>query len=263
MFIATCAAAHEFWIGPREARLSPGETLVADLLQGQHFKGNALRFNPAKFERFGVVGPDGETAVTSRLGDAPALSQPLDAPGLHVVVYAGRPERTTYFALADFQAAAAYEGLGDVAARHRARNLPLEAFSEGYTRYSKALVRVGEGPMPADRTLGLPIELVFEDAPHAAPTPASARVRALLFGRPMANAQVRVFSRSREADPGAPADETVLRTDARGRAAVPLAPGRAYLLSSVHLREPSAALARSRDVVWETLWAASTFDTAD
>ena len=132
----------------------------------------------------------------------------------------------------------------------------MEAFSEAYTRHAKALVRVGGSSEP-DRRIGLAIELVFQDMPVAP----RARVRALLFGEPMADTQVRVFSRALAAEASVPADEAVLRTDADGLATVPLAPGRRYLLSTVHLREPDPALASSRDVVWETLWAASSFET--
>ena len=241
------------------ANLEPGETLVADLLQGQHLKGNPLRFNPAKFERFAVVGPGQDVDVRSRLGDRPALRQPLAEPGLHVVVYVGRIERTSYFKLSDFAAAAAYEGYEDIAAGHRARNLPTTGFSEAYTRYAKALVRVGTGPSEPDRRLGLPIELVFQDPPE----PPGATVRLLLFGEPMAGAQIRIFSRPVGAEAAAPADEVVVRTDREGRAAVPLLSSRRYLLSAVHLREPSATLARERDVVWETLWASTSMETAD
>ena len=254
----TPAAGHEFWIAPRDATPGPGETLVADLLQGEHFKGNPLRFNPAKFQRFAVIGPDGETPVASRLGDRPALSQAPGEPGLHVVVYVGRTGRTGYFTLASFADAAASEGYPDIVARHRARGLLETGFSEAYTRYAKALVRVGRDRNEPDRRVGLPIELVFEDMPTG-----EARVRAWLRGVPMAGAQIRVFSRSLRAERGAKAEEAVLRTDEEGRAVVTLAPGRRYLLSAVRLREPSATLARELDVVWETLWASTTFQTPD
>ena len=50
-----------------------------------------------------------------------------------------------------------------------------------------------------------------------------------------------------------------LKTDAEGRATVPVKPGYRYMLDSVVLREPAPDLAAGRDVVWESLWANLTF----
>ena len=51
-----------------------------------------------------------------------------------------------------------------------------------------------------------------------------------------------------------------MQTNAEGIAIVPVKAGYAYLLDNVLLREPSEALAQETGAVWETLWAALTFE---
>lgn len=256
LLVATSARAHEFWVEPADASLAPGETLVADIVLGSDFKGNRFRYNPAKFRRFDIVGPDGTVPVTSRLGDRPALRQVVEQPGLHVVAYVSEVERTSYFELADFLKFTDEMGFADAAERHAARGLPHDAIHEAYTRFAKAFVRVGETE-EADRALGLEIELILLDKPVGE----TVRVRALLQGKPMVGAKLRSFSRALGADASEEAEKMAVVTDQKGVAAVPLAPGRRYLLNVVHLREPSEELAKSRNVAWETLWASTVFET--
>ena len=254
--IATAARAHEFWVEPADASLAPGETLIADIVLGSDFKGNRFRYNPAKFRRFDIVGPDGTVPVVSRLGDKPALEQVAETAGLHVVAYVGEVERTSYFKLADFLKFTDDMGFADAAERHRTRGLPEDAIHEAYTRFAKALVRVGE-TQEADRTLGLEIELIL----LAKPAAGTVRVQALLQGKPMVGVKLRGFSRVVGADSGMEAESLAVLTDEEGIASVPLAPGRRYLLNVVHLRVPSEELAKARNVDWETLWASTVFET--
>jgi hypothetical protein len=80
-------------------------------------------------------------------------------------------------------------------------------------------------------------------------------VRVLYRGAPRADEQVEIFEKA--------ADNSVtvstVRTDAGGVAVIPVKPGFTYMLDSVVLREPEAALAAELDVVWESLWANLTF----
>ena len=231
-----------------------GKTLTADIRRGQNFNGDPLVYNPANFQRFEVHTPSRVRPVEGRLGDKPALSMVVDEPGLHVVVYVSDVKRTTYTALDQFERFAAYEGLDDAVARHRARGLPLEGvFSEAYTRFAKSLVGVN-GQSPVDKRIGLPIEIVFTDRRSSL----EPRGVVLLDGKPMANAQVRVFTRI-ALDESGPAQETTVRTDAAGRFKLSVRPLDRVMVNVVHLREPSEELARTREVVWETLWASSEF----
>lgn len=246
---------HEFWVQPRGLPVAPGGELVADIRRGEAFRGDPLAFNPANFDDFRVYGPDGARAVEGRPGDKPALAMRVDAPGLHVPVYVSDLKRTTYTKLEKFESFAASQGFDGAVERHRARDIA-PVFSEAYRRYAKALVPVGEARVP-DRTIGLPIEIVLEDRPFEG---GPVRARVFLFGRPAVGIQLTLFARPL-GDETAAALVRKARTDAWGRVALELPPGHRVLLSAVHLREPDAALAKARDVVWETLWASTVFET--
>ena len=248
--------AHEFWVQPLDGPVAPGGEVVADIRRGENFRGDALVWNPANFERVEVHGPSGARSLEGRLGDRPALRAAAKEAGLHVLVYVSDVKRTTYTAPEQFEAFAALEGFDGAMERHRAR-VPEPVFSEAYSRYAKALVPVGGTPAVADRTIGLPIEIVLDDMPFGG---GAVRARVFLHGQPMVNATVRRFARPLH-DETAPALVESARTDAWGRVALRLPARHRILLSAVHLREPDGALAKERNVVWETLWASTVFST--
>ncbi len=87
-------------------------------------------------------------------------------------------------------------------------------------------------PYTADMDLGLPVQLLYQDAP-----------------RP--GAQVEVFDRA----PDGTVRVTTAQTDAKGIALIPVSPGHEYLLDAVFLR-PAPDL---DEAVWESHWASITF----
>ena len=258
-FTATSAEAHEFWLEAEDYTIAAGAAIRADLRVGQEFRGNRLVFDPSRFRRFEIVGPDGALPVDSRLGDRPAVDQTVAAPGAHIVVHVTTDTVLTYDTLEDFAAFAGMHGLEDRVAEHRARGLPEAEFREVYSRSVKALIQAGpnDAAQVRDAALGLPIELVVEGDPYADPTPDSLGVVARLGGAPMSDVVVTVFAKDAE-DAVSRFD---VRTDAQGRAVVPLERERRYLLNTVHLRQPEAALADETGAVWESLWASVTFET--
>ena len=249
--------AHEFWVQPladmTRGMGGLGKEMKADIRRGENFVGDALVYNPANFQRFEVHTPRGVRPVEGRLGDKPALSMVTESEGMHVVVYVSDVQRTTYLSFDQFESFAAYEGLDGAAERHRARGLPEDGvFSEAYTRYAKALVPVNHAK-GGDRRIGLPIEIVLDEVGTLEPSGT-----VYLDGSPMANAQVRVFTQfSFGAD--RPVSTRTVRTDAQGRFAISVGPIERVMLNVVHLREPDATLAKSRNVVWETRWASLVF----
>ena len=257
MLLGTPAEAHEFWIEARDYTIAPGEPVVADIKVGQELKGNTYAFNPRRHRRFGIVTESGETEVGSRIGDKPAVSQPVEEEGLAIVVHETTDTELTYKDRGTFETFVTYEGLDGALERHAERGLPDDGFKELYSRAAKALVKVGEGG-GTDRALGLPIEVVVEGDPYASPLPEVLPVRVIYGGEPMAGAQLNVFHRPVDGDEGT---LEPLRLDAEGRVEVPVAPDRVYLLNVVKLREPSAEKAGETGAVWESLWGSTTFST--
>jgi len=240
-------AAHEFWIEAPVWRVAVGTPLVASLRNGEEFKGIELAYIAGRIARFDLVQNGTTTPVSARLGDRPALNVVPEAPGLITAVYESTPATLTYREWPKFTAFAAHKDFPDIEARHDARGLPRNGFTERYTRYAKALLASGTGA-GSDAPAGLETEFVALTNPYTDPGPV--RVQLLYQGAPRADAQVEVFARAPDGSVTITADT---RTDAQGMASIDVKPGHAYLIDAVVLREGTG------DVAWETLWAALTF----
>ena len=103
---------------------------------------------------------------------------------------------------------------------------------------------------------GWKIEIVALNNPYTDDVSAGLPVQVFYREKPRINAQVEIFERSSDGV----VEVSTVQTNAEGIAIVPVKSGYAYLLDNVLLREPSEALAQETGAVWETLWAALTFE---
>ncbi len=243
------AFAHEFWIEPQRFQISAAEPVIADLVNGQTFKGNRLPYFEKRTKRFDVISGGEIHTYQGRMGDLPALSLAPSKAGLLTIVHETAPETLTYKAWDKFDAFAQHKSFADIRERHAERGLPFENFAERYSRHAKALIAVGSGA-GADRPYGLETEFVAEANPYAL-TSDTLPVRLFYLGKPRPNAQIEVFERN----PNGAVTVFLLSSDSEGRAGIPVKPDHEYLLDAVVLRPADPA----SGAVWETLWAALTF----
>lgn len=248
--IARPALAHEFWIAPQNYQVETGAPLLADLRTGQNFNGAAYPFFAGQTARFELIRDGRAAPYTGRMGDLPALATTAGAEGLVVILHQTTPSTLAYETWEKFAAFAAHKDFPDIRARHLGRGLPEAGFREVYIRYAKALVGIGAA-RGSDAPTGMETEFVALANPYADDLAGGFPVQLLYRGAPRAQAQVEVFDRA----PGGAVTVTRLRTDAAGKARIPVTTGHEYLLDAVVLRPaPKDAAA-----VWETLWAAMTF----
>ena len=147
-----------------------------------------------------------------------------------------------------FRTYLAEEGYDHLVERHRERGLPETGFAERYTRYAKALVQVGPiDPDDADRTIGMPLELIARDNPYGHGVD-GLEISLLWHGKSLPGRRVNVFH-----DDGV-VRRTSVATDTDGKARVALSGGGAYLLSAVLMRRDER-----RPVVWASHWASLSF----
>lgn len=250
LICARGATAHEFWIEPHAFEVSPGSQIVADLKNGQEFKGISLSYFDRNIARFDVITDTSVTPVEGRLGDIPALDVTAQNPGLVIVVHETTPSFVTYQTWEKFAAFAAHKDFADVEARHAANGFGEAPFKEQYTRHVKSLIAVGDGA-GADRAVGLRTEFVALTNPYAPDFDGTMRVQLFFEGALRPDAQVEVFDR----DTDDMVTISLFRTDAEGIAAVPVTPGHDYLFDGVVLQTADD----SDEAVWDTFWAALTF----
>ncbi len=256
--LAPPAAAHEFWIEPLEWQIGADHMAQARLVNGSDFEGVEFAYLPQRFARFDIYTGGQAAPVEGRLGNRPALQVGPLPEGLAVAAYVSTPHTVTYDDRAVFDSFVGHKDLESVASAHDARGLPEDGFTERYTRYSKALIAVGNAA-GSDLRTGLETELVALDNPYADDLSDGLRVQ-LFYGDALrTDVQVELFERA----PDGTVALTLHRTDEDGIATLPVRPGHEYLANAVLMREPSAEDAEASGAVWETLWAALTFAVPD
>jgi hypothetical protein len=245
------AAAHEFWLAPVAHRIDPGDRLIAHIRVGQHLVGDTQPYLPGNTHRFEIELAGKTIAVTSRIGDIPALDQPVADEGLAILVHVSNDFSLVYNKEGLFESFLAYEGLTPMLAEHRRRGLPMTGFRERYQRFAKALVRVGNGA-GSDRRLGLEFEWVLESTPASG---SALRARLYWQGRPLPGAQARLFAAA-----GERVEERVLTTDGDGRIELSSPPAGRLMLNAVRLiaLDPSRS-DEANGAVWKSYWTSLSF----
>jgi hypothetical protein len=252
LLAATRLAAHEFWIEPQDFTPEAGAPLVADLRVGDRLEGATYSYVPPNFTRFEILLGDSVLPVQGRAGDSPALSMTVPGEGLAVIVHVTRDYSLTYKDWETFLRFTAHKDFDWAPARHEARGLPREAVRERYSRHAKSLVALGAGA-GADREAGLLTEIVALANPYTDDLSEGLPVRVLYRGAPRVDTQVEIFDRA----PDGTVSVSTTRTDAEGRAVVPVQKGHVYLIDSVVLEERVPATPEAP--AWESLWASLTF----
>ena len=239
--------AHEFWMEPEKASLEVGDTLKIKLKVGQHLKGNQQPYIASWFEEFQILDAEGVRPVKGMQGDMPAFAMKIRTPGLQIVNYISSTDNMRYRSKEQFERFIEYEGLIGVLERHMERGLPELGFQEDYVRCAKALV-IGGTADGEDRLVGMPLELLAEENPYVTQKN-SLPVRLFWQGEPISDIQIRIFQA------GEGAEELTVRTDAEGRAQIPLASSGFYLLNAVHMLE----VEQKNGAVWKSYWGSLSF----
>lgn len=227
------------------------------MINGVDFAGNSLVYATRSIVRLERQVGSENVSIDGKLGSRPAI-QLTDIPeGLLVLGYQSVASRLNYSKWEKFQAFADEKGLENALDVHLSRGLSPEKFGEGYTRYSKSLIGVGDAK-GTDRPFGFEAELVANTNPYTNQNN-QFDVTLLYQGQPLPDAQIDVFSRSGDGV----VDRQTIRTDMNGQARFMTKAGYDYMLDAVIFREPSDVLLQRMQVEWETLWANLTFAVPD
>lgn len=264
---AAAAQAHEFWIDAERWQVAPGSDVAADFRVGEDFAGGAFSYIPARSARLDLRTAEGTEAIAARVGDLPAVTLEALPEGLATVIHETGESRLVYrdkggrTGWERFTGFLDHKAMTGIAEAHLAAGLPREGVSEGFTRYAKALIGVGDAG-GADAPTGLRTEIVTLANPYRDDLSGGLPVRVLLDGAPRAGAQVELFARA----PDGTVTVTTHDADGGGVAVLPVEPGHAYLADSVAM-VPGPGYAGGDGggdgdgdgPMWRSLWAALTF----
>jgi lysophospholipase L1-like esterase len=249
------AAAHDLWLVPPE-RPAVGAPVRVRANVGMDFPNSEHAPDPAAFSRRLLIRPDGspgELRAAGKDGLSGLVEFTPAQTGVYVLAVETKPRLIT-LAAGKFNDYLVADGLPHIY-RLRAREKTLDQPGrERYSKYVKALVRVGDGRAGDPcRVAGLTLEIVPQRDPFAVRPGQALPVRVLFRGKPLAEANV---GWQRPGD-GAMARGYV-RTDAHGEALIPIAGAGLMTIRLTHMTRPKAA-----DHEWESFWATLTFHVPD
>lgn len=256
--LSTPLSSHELWLEPDRYQAQIGEDIGINLRNGENFSGITLSYFKKRIEQFYWSQGDTIAEIRSRSGDIPAGTLAFDNDGIATVVYQSTPSYLTYAKWEKFENFLKHKDLDKWLDVHSERGLPSEGFKEVYFRFSKALIGIGDGN-GSDRAYGLETEFVGLENPYAEDIGDTFEVKLFYQQIIRPNAQVEVFERA----PDGTVSVFTTRTSTLGIASIPIKRNHQYLLDSVVLREPSKELAQDFGAVWESLWAALTFEVPE
>ncbi len=250
LLLASPAAAHEFWLEPTEFRIDVDDKIIAKTINGEEFSGSEFSYSPRGFQRSGIIAGQANTTISGDMGQRPAVQVAPAGPGLNILFHQTAAQTIVYEDMERFVRFLQGKRLDAVVAEHEARGLPTEDIVEGYFRFAKALVAVGDGA-GADRSTGLTYELIALDNPYT--SGGDIRYQLLYRGKAEAGEPVYIYHRQ-----GTKVQKLTLRTDGNGRVTVPRMPGE-FMINAVKIMPAGKTLQERVDAVWQTLWASSVY----
>jgi uncharacterized GH25 family protein len=244
------ARAHDLWLIPPENGMV-GKPIVIRANVGMDFPKSEHTPDPAVFKRRLFIGPDGKQGELRAAGNkekSGLLEFQATLPGVYVLAVETQPKMITLKADA-FNAYLIDDGLPHIyRLRHKEKTLD-QPGRERYSKYCKALVKVGSGGGDPCKAAGLLLEIVPLRDPFALKSGDSLPVRVLFQGKPLPEANVGWQL---------PGDGNVargyVRTDDKGHALIPVVRAGLMTIRLTHMTRP-----KTKDYEWESFWTTLTF----
>ncbi|MCI0402106.1 MAG: DUF4198 domain-containing protein [Acidobacteria bacterium] len=254
MLLAACSvAAHDTWLVPKQFVVEPGKPVQVALNTSEAFPASEAAAAPDRIATFDVVSESGRATVTGYRVDGKSLiAEVTPGQGLTLVAAATLPRQIT-LKPEDFNEYITAERLEAIVAARKAAG---DDKKEGRERYSKvaklALCAMGREGAPPWEPLGLRVEIVPLLNPCYLQKNDTLEVEVLFDGKPLANVWV---TGGYEGVHGHEYPVWV-RTDAEGRAEIPLDRSGAWFVRVLHMI-PSTEF---RDADWQSWFSTLTFE---
>jgi uncharacterized GH25 family protein len=246
-------SAHDLWIEASAFRPDPGRVVGLHLRVGQDFLGDPIPRDPTLIEQFVAITPDRTTPIVGQDGADPAGLLRQVTPALVVVAYRSRSTAIT-LPPEKFNQYLRDEGLDDVARMRVERKQDHDPARELFARCAKALIQTGApSSSETDRAVGMTLELIAARNPYTLRAGDSLSVQLLHEQKPLKGALVTALNRQH------PGTRVAIRTDASGRAIVPLSEAGDWLIKAVHMVEA----AQGSGAEWQSYWASLTFELGE
>lgn len=242
---------HDLWLVPPET-VKTGQKITIQAHSGMEFPLSEHAPNPVRFKKLYLIGPDGKNGELAPAGTedkSGLLTCTLSQPGIHILAVQTEPKLITLEA-AEFNHYLVSDGLPHIyELRHKEKSLD-QPGKERYSKSPKALVRVeGSNQGDASRVMGLTLEIVPLCNPFALKPGGTLPVQVYYLGKPLAEAHLGWDH------PGdGPAATGTVRTNAEGKALIPISQTGLMTVRLTHMTRPKA-----KDYEWESYWTTLTW----
>jgi len=249
--IATISA-HDFWLIPQKFSISPGDSQTIFANTGMDFPNSLSAVTPDRVAQFILMGK----SVKENIADLKVQGNSLVAKytftksGTYVVGAALKPKEIKLTA-EEFNEYLLHDGLPDIYELRKKEGILDKDAVEHYSKYPKTIIQVGnkldETPT---KPLGLPIEIIPSVNPYGLKLGDDLEVTVLFQGKPLSGAEI-AWSYPGLGEELAGSK----KTDANGKAAVPLAKVGPYVIRLTHME-----WVKKQTHEWESYWTSLTFE---
>jgi len=231
---AGSAAAHDFWLQPRNWQTPPGVAMPISFEVGHGDARERWAAGANKLAALTDLSATGRTDLRPLFregGQQPHLTRTFRDQGLHIVSMASGNSMSDLPAIR-FNDYLKLEGLTPAITERARRGRTGVNGREFYSRRAKALIQVGR-TLPSDairatKPIGLTLEVVPLRNPYALGTNHKLPVQILFEGRPLPGALVKLTRLESDARP-----VSIVRTNAQGRALFTIPPSGSWLINVI------------------------------
>lgn len=228
VLLASSAAAHDLWLVPTDFRPRPGARIGIEARIGEIFPVSMNGPKKESLQHFRLVSAEGESDVRDLRYKAKVLAGRVIVPtgGTVAVVLEGTPRHIELEA-PKFTSYLLHEGLAHMHEERRRRGEADQPGREDYSRHAKLLLRSGDGPGVATRSVGLTLEAVPSHDPYDLEPGQPLPLQVLFLGQPLAGIELRAYC--------ADGRELRVRTGADGTASLPLDRPGVWGIAFIHM----------------------------
>jgi len=244
------AHGHDLWLIP-EANAESGKAVLVHANSGMEFPKSEQAPDPAAFQKRIWIGADGSRHALEAAGQSEKSGllrfQPATT-GTYIVAVETKPKLITLDA-ASFNEYLVADGLPHIYRLRAKEKLLDQPARERYSKYPKALIRIGSGLGDPCRPIGLALEIVPLHDPFLLERGDTLRVRVLFRGTALEDANL-----GWDVPGDGEAPSGTVRTDKNGEALIPIARNDLMTIRLTHMTRATAD-----DHEWESFWTTLTF----
>jgi uncharacterized GH25 family protein len=253
LLAVSCLGAHDTWLVPQKFRVPAGQAVQVALNTSEDFPASEAAAQPDRIASFEAVTASGRATVTGyRVEGKSLVAEVTPGPGTTLVAAVTKP-RFILLQPEQFNEYITAERLETIVAARQARG---ETQKDGREYYSKIAQLALCAPKPAgvalEKPLGLKVEILPLTDPCELEQGHALAVQVLFDARPLAHAWVGAGYEGVHGH-----DYPVwVRTDAEGRARIPLDRKGAWFVRVLHM-VPATEL---KDADWQSWFSTLTFE---